>query len=77
MSDLFDRQTVTDKLTRLVSGFEAILSNIRERNIDDSVCGLCEYDCDTKAGYECPGFESDDCFVLSDKCRKEWMSLDE
>lgn len=77
MGDLISRQTVTDKLTRLINEFEAILSHIREWERNDSVCGLCEYDCGTSAGYECPGFESDDCFVLKDKYRKEWVNLDE
>lgn len=71
-------QDMTDKLTRLINEFEMILSDIREKEVDDSVCGLCEYDTDHGMdGYanECPGFERDDCFRLKDEYRKEWMSM--
>jgi len=69
---------MTDKLTRLINEFEMILSDVREKEVDDSVCGLCEYDADHGMdGYanECPGFERDDCFKLKDEYRKEWMSM--
>lgn len=81
MRDLIERQAVRYKLTALVNEFEEILSHIREREVDDSVCGLCEYD----GAYigqsgdwcnECPGFEKDDCFKLKEKYRKEWTDLD-
>ena len=80
--DYISRKKAGYKLTALVNEFEEILSYIRERNVDDSVCGLCEYD----GAYigqsgdwcnECPGFDKDDCFKLKDKYRKEWESLDE
>lgn len=80
--DAISRQTVKYKLTALVNEFEEILSHIREREVNDSVCGLCEYD----GAYigqsgdwcnECPGFEKDDCFKLKDKYREEWVSIDE
>lgn len=79
MSDLISRQAVGYKLTALVNEFEEILSHIREREVNDSVCGLCEYD----GAYvgasgdwcnECPGFDKDDCFKLSDERRKKWLS---
>ena len=78
MRDQIDRQTVKYKLTALVNEFEDILSHIREDNVDDSVCGLCEYD----GAYigqsgECPGFEKDDCFVLKEKYRQEWERIDD
>lgn len=69
---------MADKLTRLINEFEMILSDIREKEVDDAVCGLCEYDADHGMdGYanECPGFERDDCFRLKDEYRKEWMSM--
>lgn len=79
--DTISRKVVNYKLTALVNEFEEILSHIREREVDDSVCGLCEYDgafigqsgdwCN-----ECPGFERDDCFKLKDKYREEWMKID-
>lgn len=71
-------QDMTDKLTRLINEFEMILSDVREKEVDDSVCGLCEYDADHGMdGYanECPGFERDDCFKLKDEYRKQWMSM--
>lgn len=81
MKDLISRQEVRYKLTALVSEFEEILSHIRESEVDDCVCGLCEYD----GAYlgqsgdwcnECPGFEKDDCFKLKEKYRKEWTDID-
>ena len=74
MSDLISRQRAIDKF---IDDLEEIFSDIRERHVDDSVCGLCEYD----GAYmgqsgdwcnECPGFDRDDCFKLSDKTRKKW-----
>ena len=73
-SDTIGRQAVIDKF---IDGLEDIFADLRERHVDDSVCGLCEYD----GAYigqsgdwcnECPGFEKYDCFKLSDKTRKEW-----
>ena len=66
-----------DKISKFIDGLEEIFADLRERHVDDSVCGLCEYD----GAYigqsgdwcnECPGFDRDDCFKLSDKTRKEW-----
>lgn len=71
-------QDMTDKLTRLINEFEMIMSDIREKEVDDSVCGLCEYDADHGMdGYanECPGFYKNDCFRLKDEYRKQWMSM--
>jgi len=68
---------VGDKISKFIDGLEEIFAYLREKHVDDSVCGLCEYD----GAYigqsgdwcnECPGFERDDCFKLSDKTRKEW-----
>lgn len=77
MNDLIRRSDVADKLTRIINEMEEIFSSIRMKLVDDSVCGLCEYDCDHGIdGYanECPGFEKDDCFKLKDEYRKEWTS---
>ena len=77
-SDCISRQAAIDAVNSLIDRFERILSDIRESKVDDSVCGLCEYD----GAYmgqsgdwcnECPGFEKDDCFRLSDECRKRWL----
>jgi hypothetical protein len=79
-TDTISRQAVRYKLAALVNEFEEILSHIREREVDDSVCGLCEYD----GAYigqsgdwcnECPGFEKNDCFKLKEKYRKEWTDI--
>ena len=34
----------TDKISQFIDGIEEMFADIRERFIDDSVCGLCEYD---------------------------------
>lgn len=63
--------------TKMINELEEIFSAIREKHVDDSVCGLCEYDCDHGLdGYanECPGFERDDCFKLKDEIRREWLA---
>lgn len=68
---------VGNKISKFIDGLEKTFAYIREREGGDSVCGLCEYD----GAYigesgdwcnECPGFNRDDCFKLSDKTRKEW-----
>ena len=64
-------------ISKFIDGLEEIFADLRERHVDDSVCGLCEYD----GAYmgqsgdwcnECPGFDRDDCFKLSDETRKKW-----
>jgi hypothetical protein len=74
MDDMISRQLAIDKF---IDELDEIFADLRERHVDDSVCGLCEYD----GAYigqsgdwcnECPGFEKDDCFKLSGKIRKEW-----
>ena len=69
---------VGNKISKFIDGIEEIFADIRERHGDDSVCGLCEYD----GAYmgqsgdwcnECPGFDKDDCFKLSDETRKKWI----
>ena len=76
VGDTISRQAAIDKF---IDDLEEIFSRIRERHIDESCCGLCEYD----AAYmgqrgdwcnECPGFNRDDCFKLSNKIRKKWKA---
>jgi len=78
MEDLISRKSAIEAINGMIDRFERILADIRESKGDDSVCGMCEYD----GAYmgqsgdwcnECPGFDKDDCFKLSDKCRKRWM----
>ena len=77
-NDTISRAAAIDALNGIINRFEQILRDIRESKVDDSVCGMCEYDgafvgqsgdwCN-----ECPGFEKDDCFKLSYECRKRWL----
>ena len=66
-------------INKFIDGLEEIFADIRERNGDDIVCGLCEFD----GAYigesgdwcnECPGFNRDDCFKLSDRIREKWIA---
>ena len=78
MSDLISRQAAEEKLKKVVDEMALIFADIREKNVDDSVCGLCEYDCDhgiDGCANECPGFEMDDCFKLKEEYRKQWTDL--
>ena len=68
-----------DILDKFLDDLEKTFAHIRERECGDSVCGLCEYD----GAYigesgdwcnECPGFNKDDCFKLSDEIRKKWKA---
>ena len=79
MKDPIERQDAIDAVNNLVDRFERILGDIREANVDESVCRMCEYD----GAYmgqsgdwcnECPGFDKADCFKLSDRCRKRWIN---
>ena len=69
-------ESIKANVNEVLNELETIFSDIRERHVDDSVCGLCEYDCDHGLdGYakECPGFERDDCFKLKEEYRNEWI----
>ena len=75
--ELISKKAAIDAVNGLIDRFEQILRDIRETNVDDSVCGMCEYDGAyiSQSGdwcNECPGFDKDDCFKLSDKTRKKW-----
>jgi len=78
VQDAVSRQAAIDAINGIINRFEQILRDIRESKVDDSVCGMCEYD-GSYIGQsgdwcnECPGFDKDDCFKLSDKCRKRWL----
>ena len=74
--DLIQRKAAIEAINGMIDRFERILADLAIG--DDSVCGMCEYD----GAYigqsgdwcnECPGFDKDDCFKLSDECRKRWM----
>lgn len=78
MNDLISLEEVNKWVDKLINELELIFSDIREKNVDDSVCGLCEYDCDHGIdGFanECPGFEKDDCFKLKESIKEEWTDI--
>ena len=58
----------------LIEEFEELCKYIREVTGGDLVCGLCEYDAGTvgEEPMECPGFESNECFVLKESLRKQY-----
>ena len=58
----------------LLKDFEALCKYVRECTGDDIVCGFCEYDAGTvgEEPMECPGFESNECFVLKESLRKQY-----
>ena len=62
----------------LLKDFEALCKYVRECTGDDIVCGLCEYDAGTvgEEPIECPGFESNECFVLKESLRKQYEMYD-
>lgn len=70
--DAISRQAVENKLVELCNSLEEIFANIRSTNVDESVCGLCEYDC--PAPFECKGFETNECFKLADEIKHKWQS---
>lgn len=63
----------------LLEDFEALCKYVRECTGDDIVCGLCEYDAGTvgEEQIECPGFESNECFVLKESLRKQYEMYDQ
>lgn len=58
----------------LLKDFEELCKYVRECTGDDIVCGFCEYDAGTvgEEPMECPGFESNECFVLKESLRKQY-----
>lgn len=61
--------TERHKVKSLIEVIDETCKYQRERNGDDSICGLCEYDGATIGENgdwmnECPGFETDSCFKL-------------
>ena len=63
----------------LLKDFEELCKYVRECTGDDIVCGLCEYDAGTvgEEPIECPGFESNECFVLKESLRKQYEMYDQ
>lgn len=74
--------TNEEKIKELVELVEEICKAQRESHVDDSVCGLCEYD----GSYigesgdwmnECPGFVMNDCFRLKSRIKEKYLGTDE
>lgn len=69
-------QTDKEKIKSLLDMIQDICDDQRQLHVDESVCGLCEYDADHGIdGYanECPGFETDECFKLSEEFKKKYI----
>lgn len=67
--------TEAEKINELIDIINDICSQVREKYVQDDVCGLCEYDADHGLdGYanECPGFERDDCFCLKESFLEQY-----
>lgn len=71
-----------NRIKHLITIIENICKDSRERHIDDEHCGLCEYD----GAYigesgdwcnECPGFDKDDCFELSNRFKSRYIDWSE
>lgn len=62
--------------------FNDLCKDVRERNVDDSVCHFCEYD-GTYMGEngewvnECPGFEKNDCFCMKKTIEQKYGKKEE
>lgn len=63
-----DLARVTAERDAAVEDMKCMADVVREEYCDETICGLCIYDCDmgiTQSGdyaNECPGFERNDCF---------------
>ena len=72
LEQLKEKDEIIDKLYKTL---DEVCKDVRETYGNDDVCGLCQYDGAYK-GYsgdwmnECPGFDSDECFCMSNKIRK-------
>ena len=81
--DALEKQTEYQKKIRnLVNTIEEICKNSRDRHVDDEHCGLCEYDGayvgeSGEWANECPGFDANDCFVLSKDFRNKYIDWSE
>lgn len=70
-------ERVTEQRDGLFELLNDVCKDVRETHVDDSVCGLCEYDGAhiSESGdwaCECPGFDSDDCFCMKKSLRKKY-----
>lgn len=63
--------TEREKIKDLLDVITEICEDIRERTGEDWICGLCEYD--WTAEMECPGFETNECFKLSERFKAKYL----
>lgn len=70
MPEVDNLQAAIENIEELLDCIQEICADQRERHGDDSVCGLCEYD--GLEWQECPGFESDECFLLRHDFRAKY-----
>ena len=70
------------KIKALLQTIEEICRDVRETYGGEDMCGLCEYD----GAYlgvsgdwmnECPGFETDECFKLSERFKAKYIGKEE
>ena len=72
----FDKLKEQQKtISELYDILEDICKDFRQTTGQDDVCGMCMYDGCAYKGEEdwcgyCPGFDSDECFVMGNKIRK-------
>lgn len=71
-----------NRIKALIDTIEEICRNSRAIHLDEEHCGLCKYD----GAYigasvywynACPGFDTDDCFELSEKFKKKYIDWEE
>lgn len=80
---LKNQELYRKKINELIELIDDMSKSIRERHIDDDVCGLCEYDGNHFIGpsgdylQECPGFERDDCFCMSEDFKSRYIDWSE
>lgn len=75
-------ERVTKQRESLFELLNDVCKDVREKHVDDSVCGLCEYDGAhiSESGdwaCECPGFDSDDCFCMKKSLRDKYGQKEE
>ena len=83
LMDALEKQTeYQNRIKALINTIEEICRNSRAIHLDEEHCGLCKYD----GAYigasgdwynACPGFDTDDCFDLSEEFKKKYIDWEE
>lgn len=71
-----------NRIKALISTIEETCRNSRAIHLDEEHCGLCKYDgayiYSSVYWYNaCPGFDTDDCFELSEEFKKKYIDWEE